>query len=105
MNRRSHECHANGAALEDQLRELVGPELLEPRPESDVGRGGNLRLHADESLDRSRCGHLLPSEKHLPREQRAVERAPAEHRIWLAIGGPRNADSSGWGGHYTAFSR
>ena len=60
--------------LGDQRRfELVSLEIVEPRPQADVWRGGVLRLHAGEPLDRGHGVQLDPLEKHLPGERPAIQ--------------------------------
>src|SRR5688500_6204852 len=69
---------ADEGALDDALapecaRAVLPAEAFEPRPETDVRRGGVLRLQAADLLERARDRELRPLEQKLPREQRAVQ--------------------------------
>ena len=70
----ANERDAHRSAVQDQAGQLVGVEVLKPRPQADVGRGGGLSLHADEVLDRLFGGEALASQQHLPLQRGAVER-------------------------------
>jgi len=77
---RPHQRGANRLPPGDQVGQLVVTEALQPRPQADVWIRGHLGLHADQSLDRRGRRQLPAAKQHLPLEQRAVERAPTQHR-------------------------
>jgi hypothetical protein len=81
VDRRAHDPGADRPTLQQQRREVLWVEPLEPRPEPDVGRERRLRLEADQVLDgvggRGRLGGSSLEEP-LPREQRAIERSVIE---------------------------
>ena len=79
MNGASHQRPANRSAAGDQLGEITGVVGLEPRPQSEVWRLRLLRLHPDKLLERLLGRQLMPVQKHLASEQRAVELAPAQY--------------------------
>src|SRR5207249_8314492 len=62
----------------DQARQLRGLEALKSRPQADVGQVRSLRLHSHQALDGEGGGRLAPREKHLAREQGAVQRPIVE---------------------------
>ena len=61
-------------AAPDQPGELLRIELGQPRPEAEVGRGGQLRLHPHQVLDRRERRHPRTLQEVLPSERGAVER-------------------------------
>jgi hypothetical protein len=75
MDRRAHELRAHGAALVDQRGQLLRREAREPRPERDVWVLGDLRLHADQVLDRGEHGPRRAGQQALAMQERPVERA------------------------------
>jgi hypothetical protein len=75
MQRDAHQRAPHGPPLLDQFGQLVVPESFNTRPQTDVGRRGHLRLHADEVLDGVGGGFAPPAEQQLPLEQRPVESA------------------------------
>ncbi len=77
MDRRPHDDDPDDAPLEQEPREALRPEPVEPRPERRVRVERELCLEADEVLDRLEHGHVRAAEQQLPLEGRAVERATA----------------------------
>ena len=80
VKRRPHERTPNGRALPDEVLELGGPEVLQARPQRDVGVGRHLRLHPDEVLDGPGGRSGDPVQEQLARQQGAVEGAGGEDR-------------------------
>jgi hypothetical protein len=74
----AHQSGPDGLSRPDEVRELFVPEALEPRPQPDIGKVGRLGLHADEALDRRGGREPDGAKEHLARQQRAIQRAPAE---------------------------
>jgi hypothetical protein len=68
MDRRPKKSHADGLPIGDELGEVIRFEAIEAAPERHVGIRWNLRLQADEPLDRVRCRHPRAPEEQLPRE-------------------------------------
>jgi hypothetical protein len=60
----------------DQGGQIVGFEVLQRRPQANVGRAGLLGLHAGQQLDGVESREFLGAQQHLPFQQAAVERAP-----------------------------
>ncbi len=76
---RSHQRDPHSLAVGEQLGQLGMLEAFQPRPQADIGRVGRLRLHADKMIDHIDRRHRNALEQVLPRQQRAVERAPTQH--------------------------
>ena len=51
MERGAHERGFDNVVTFDQARQIVALELGQPRPQADIWRHGELRLHADQPLD------------------------------------------------------
>jgi hypothetical protein len=85
VERRSHRCDPHCLPLLDQRCELVGPEPLEPRPQSRVRVERHLRLQADEVLDRVERRQRVASQQELALERGSVERATAENVSGQAV--------------------
>ena len=78
VNRRPHELRADRSAFGDQSAELLGIEVVEPRPERHVRVSRLLGLHAHEPLGHVDRGVIGPRQKPLPLQQCAVQRALGE---------------------------
>ena len=79
MKRGPQEPHADRASLGHRLRQGLGTEPIQPRPQRDVRVSRHLRLHRDEPLDGVERLHPAPAEQHLPFEQGSVQGAASEH--------------------------
>ena len=102
VQRRPHHHDAHDLAVEQQLRQLVGSEPIESRPQPNVGIQRYLGLHADQVLDGVEHAHARPAEQQLTLEGRAVEHAAAQgvsaHMVILArkiLGGEARALTAG----------
>jgi len=78
VDRAAHQSRPDRAPRLHQLGELFGSETLESRPQPDIRKVGRLGLHPHETLDRRGGGELDRAKQHLARQQRAIQRAPAE---------------------------
>ena len=73
--------------IDEQVRQLLGPEALEPAPQPDVGGVRRLGLHPDESLEHVRRPTSSSVPAGLARERRAVQRTPVEAVAWCGGSG------------------
>jgi hypothetical protein len=78
MKRRPHHRGAHGSPACDQPGELLGLEVLQARPEPEIGVRGDLGLHPHHPLDGGRGRQRRAAQEELAREERAVEGAQAE---------------------------
>ena len=58
VDRPAHERHPDHRAVDEQVGELLAPEVVEPRPQPDIGRVRRLGLHPDEMLEGRRDRQL-----------------------------------------------
>jgi hypothetical protein len=74
----AQEPAADRLAAREEVVELGGIEVPQPRPQAEVRRGRLLRLHRHEVLDRRGSRAPLAAQQELALQQRAVERAAVE---------------------------
>jgi hypothetical protein len=77
-----HDDDPHQLATDEGLRDVVGFEALEPRPQRDVRVTGHLGLQPDEVVD-----GVVHRHRHSPEEQLAGERRPAEGARRQHLGG------------------
>jgi hypothetical protein len=94
VQRPAHERDPHDEAAVDHLGELVGLEVLQPRPQPVVRADRVLRLQADEVLERVAHAQRLAPQQELAFEERAVERARAQDSLGphIGAGGPERRD-------------
>ena len=79
VDRRPVEHHdADGAALGQELAQLIRPESIDASPEADIRIHRLLGLHPDQPLHRVEGCHRLAAQEHLSRQDRPVELAAGE---------------------------
>ena len=78
VDRAPHHDDADDGAVDEESRQLVGPELLQAGPQAEVRVRRELRLHAHQMLDRVQRRSAGPLEQELAGEGGAVELAAGE---------------------------
>jgi hypothetical protein len=84
MDRGPHQCSAHGLPFGDQPGQVLRPETFQPGPEPDIWIIGLLCLHPHQAFDHLGHRQLPAVQQQLPLEERAVERALAQHLSSLA---------------------
>jgi hypothetical protein len=75
VDRPAHHDDPDDGPLDEQVGELLGPEVRQSRPEARVRVERDLRLHSHEVLDHPEGRHVRALEEVLAREGRPVELA------------------------------
>jgi hypothetical protein len=83
-----HQADPHHAAVGDQPAEILVLEPLQASPQSHVGIGGFLGLHADQVLDSLGDRQLVSVQQELPLQQGTVQRAVGKHRARLCQSWP-----------------
>jgi hypothetical protein len=83
MDRPAHQRRAHDLTLRGQPPQLLGRELLQPRPQPDERRLRDLRLHPREARNSVERRDALALQQQLPREGGAVEGAVRELHGWM----------------------
>jgi len=102
MERGAHGDDADDAPLEQQRRELLRTEMIEPRPQRRVRVQRDLRLQTDEVLDRVEHRQGRPAEQQLALQRRSVQRLQAEN---LRAHRPDSRRTCGWCGRVYKWGR
>ena len=95
VDRPAHDADTHDLAPFEQLRQRLGPEVFEPRPERRVGVVRDLRLQPDEVLDRREWRQRSSLEQQLAGKCRPVERPAAQNLVHRPI--LTNAGIGAWG--------
>ena len=85
VQRPAHERDPHDEAALDEAGEVVGMEVLEARPQPEVGAVGVLRLQPDEVLERVAHAQGLTTQQQLAFEERTVERPRPQDCPWLEL--------------------
>jgi hypothetical protein len=95
---RTHDDDAHDPPVEEELPEAFGSEPIEPRPQRGVRVQRQLRLEADEVLDRIESGHVRAPEQQLALERGPVQRPPTQDLVAHVrdSGGPGTKKSPFW---------
>ena len=78
VDRPAHQRHPHDGPIDQQVGELLAPEVHEAGPEPDVRGVRGLGLHPDEMLERRRDRQRGPAQEELSIERGAVQGADAE---------------------------
>jgi hypothetical protein len=84
VHRAAHHGDPHDLPVEQQARQLLGPEAGEPGPQADVRRLRVLALQAHQVLDGVEDRTGVPAQQHLAGQRRPVERSLAQHLAGLA---------------------
>jgi hypothetical protein len=85
VDRHPHQRRPDEPPLLERPRQLLAAKAFEPRPECDVGRVRPLCLQTGDPLDGPSERELVPSQQHLPLEQRAIQLAQREHAFASSV--------------------
>ncbi len=81
MQGSAHHRRADDLALLDQRCQIVPLETTQARPQPDIRRQRQLRLHPGQPLDGVSDGQGVAFEQHLPRQCRAVQFAGSQDAL------------------------
>ena len=101
VQRPAEQGHPDGAALLQRVRQGLGAERLDPRPQRDVRIARHLRLERDEPLHRLERRHPPTPQEQLALEQGPVQRALRQdpsrgHPVTISTGTDVPVDVEAW---------